>query len=145
MKRKEIDIYIEHIEAIKNFMEDESITRFQDEIFRVKEFLRRFDSVDTLLSHLKAIEEISYTVKEFLTVDEVAKYLGVSKSMVYKMTSNKEITVYKPTGKAIYIQRNDLLKWLKRNPILSDEDIKEKAILKIHELDSGRYKKGDKR
>ena len=141
MKRKEIDMYMERIESIKEFMESDSINQFRDEVIRTKEFLQRFESLDALLAHLKVIEDMCYTVKEFLTIDEVAKYLGVSKSMVYKMTSNKSITVYKPTGKGIYIHRNDLLQWLKRNPILSDAEIAIKAKQKMFELENERNKK----
>lgn len=138
MKRKEIDMYMERMEAIKDFMESDSVSQFQDQVIRTKDFLQRFESLDALLAHLKVIEDMCYTIKEFLTIDEVAKYLGVSKSMVYKMTSNKSITVYKPTGKGIYIHRNDLLQWMKRNPILSDEEIAIRAKQKMYELEKER-------
>ncbi len=145
MNRKEIEMYFERMEALKAFMESNSLEHFQEQIFRVKDFLTRFDSLDSLIKELRIIENMAYTIKEYLTIDEAARFLGVSKSQVYKMTSTKVITVYKPTGKGIYIQRDELLNWIKRNPILSNEEIDKKVNLKIFELEQERQQKGDKK
>lgn len=141
MKRNEMDMYLERMEALKEFMEKYSLDEFQEQILRVKDYLSRFESLDNLIEHLRLIESMSYTIKEFLTIDDVAKYLGVTKSMVYKLTSSKQITVYKPTGKGIYIRRNDLLKWMKRNPILSNEDLAFQANQKMLDLANEHRKK----
>ena len=137
MKRKELEMYLERLEALKGFMEEFSLEEFQEKILRVTEFLRRFETLDNLIEQLRMIESISYTIKEYLTIDDVAKYLGVTKSMVYKLTSSKQITVYKPTGKGIYIRREDLMKWIKRNPILSNEDLMASVNQKLFDLDNG--------
>ena len=136
-----MDMYLERMEALKEFMESYSLDEFQEQILRVKDYLSRFESLDNLIEHLRLIESMSYTIKEFLTIDDVAKYLGVTKSMVYKLTSSKQITVYKPTGKGIYIRRNDLLKWMKRNPILSNEDLAFQANQKMLDLANEHRKK----
>lgn len=145
MNRREIEMYFERMEALKAFMESNSLEHFQEQIFKVKDFLTRFDSLDSLVEQLKVIESIAYTIKEYLTIDEAARFLGISKSQVYKMTSSKAVTVYKPTGKGIYIQRDELINWIKRNPILSNEEIDKKVNLKIFELEKERQQKGDKK
>lgn len=141
MNRKESEMYFERMEALKEFMESNSLEQFQEQIFKVKDFLTRFDSLESLVEHLRVIESMAYTIKEYLTIDEAARFLGISKSQVYKMTSTKAITVYKPTGKSIYIQRNELLKWITRNPILSNEEIDKKVNQKIFELEKERQQK----
>lgn len=141
MKRKELEMYLERLEALKGFMDEFSLEDFQEKILRVTDFLSRFETLDKLIEQLKMIESISYTIKEYLTIDDVAKYLGVTKSMVYKLTSSKQITVYKPTGKGIYIRREDLLKWIKRNPILSNEDLMAAVNQKLFDLDNGHKRK----
>lgn len=58
--------------------------------------------------------------KEFLTLDEAANYLSISRSAMYKKTSKKEIAFYVPGGKQIYFLRNDLDNWIlggKINPV----------------------------
>lgn len=50
--------------------------------------------------------------KEFLTLEEAADYLSLSKSAMYKMTSKREIPFYNPGGKKIYFKREELNNWI---------------------------------
>lgn len=61
--------------------------------------------------------KIIFCTKEVLTADEAAKYMGVSKSYLYKLTGKKEIPHYKPMGKMCYFNRKELEAWLQRNKI----------------------------
>lgn len=99
MNRKEIDLLLSRIEGLKSFLENNSLENFQQEILNVENYLKRFGSLVELLSHLENVEKIAYAAKEFLNIDEVAAYLQVSKGYVYKLTMQKELTVYKPNGK----------------------------------------------
>lgn len=49
---------------------------------------------------------------EFLTIEEASEYLKVSKSCIYKLTSNKEIPYYVPGGKKIYFRKEELDNWI---------------------------------
>lgn len=78
----------------------------------------------------KKLEEIemllknhNILLKEFLTLDEAAEYLSLSKSAVYKMTSKKEIPFYNPGGKKIYFKREDLNIWVLNGKIDSTYEI----------------------
>jgi excisionase family DNA binding protein len=55
--------------------------------------------------------------KESLTLSEAAKYLSMSESYLYKLTSNRTIEFSKPGGKVIYFKREVLDKFILRNPI----------------------------
>ena len=50
--------------------------------------------------------------KKVLTLDEVAQYTGLSKSCLYKMTSQKVIPHYKPNGKLVFFDREEVERWL---------------------------------
>ena len=76
---------------------------------------------------MRLLERKAYVLKDYFTVDEVADYLGVSKSKVYKMTSTHVIDYYKPSGKTIYISRSDLNDWICGTRIASDEEIRTEA------------------
>lgn len=149
MNRKEIDLLLSRIEGLKAFLENNSLEGFQQEILRVEKFLQRFGSLNELLAHLARVERIAYMAKDFLSIDEVAAYLQVSKSYVYKLTSSRELTVYKPNGKNIFILRSDLNEWIKRNPCLSNEEIEKQANIMSYLLDKDnkqkQIKKGGKR
>lgn len=55
------------------------------------------------------------------------KYLGVSKSTMYKMTMNREIPFYKPTGKRNYFKRNELDDWLLKHRVKPMDEIEHEA------------------
>ena len=73
-------------------------------------------------------------LKEFLTIDEAADFLRISKSLLYKLTRTKEIPTYKPNGKNIYIHRNDLNRWISQNKTLSEEELEEEAVWRLNNL-----------
>lgn len=68
-----------------------------------------------------------FCTKEVLTSDEVARYMGISKSYLYKLTMRREIPHYKPMGKVCYFNRVEVEKWLQTNRVATDEEITQKA------------------
>lgn len=44
-----------------------------------------------------------------------AEYLSLSINTLYKMTSNGELTFYKPNNKLIYFKKEDLDEWVLSN------------------------------
>ena len=68
-----------------------------------------------------------FTTKEVLTSDEAARYLGISKSYLYKLTMRQLIPHYKPLGKMCYFNRQELEAWLQANRVSTSEEIDQKA------------------
>lgn len=68
-----------------------------------------------------------FTTKEVLTSDEAARYLGISKSYLYKLTMQQKIPHYKPMGKMCYFNRQELEAWLQANRVSTSEEIEQKA------------------
>jgi excisionase family DNA binding protein len=69
--------------------------------------------------------EVLKPLKEFMTVDELAKYLELSKSAIYKLTSKRELPFYNPGGKKIYFKREEVDTWIKAGRIAPDSEILE--------------------
>jgi len=65
--------------------------------------------------------------KEVLTSEEAAKYMGVSKSYLYKLTMKREIPHYKPRGKMCYFNRLELEKWLQGNRVATEDELQQEA------------------
>ncbi|NMB37451.1 MAG: helix-turn-helix domain-containing protein [Bacteroidales bacterium] len=65
--------------------------------------------------------------KEILTSEEAARYMGISKSHLYKLTMRQEIPHYKPTGKMVYFRRDELEQWLQQHRINTVEEAQHKA------------------
>lgn len=80
-----------------------------------------------LKQQLNRIESAALSQKNVLTFDEASRYIGVSKSDLYKRTSNREIPHFKPRGKMIYFDRVELENWLRTNPVKTLESIEKEA------------------
>lgn len=68
-----------------------------------------------------------FCTKEVLTSDEAAKYMGISKSYLYKLTMKQQIPHFKPMGKMCYFNRLELEQWLQSNRITTEAEISQKA------------------
>ena len=69
------------------------------------------EKLDEILLRLQEAENI-------LTFADACKYLCVSRSTLYKLTSNKEIDHFKPNGKMIYFSKAQLNSYIKSRRVL---------------------------
>ena len=83
--------------------------------------LERLDEIQ------KMIESQGLYTREVLNFNETCKYLELSQSHLYKLTSSGVIPYYKPNGKKIYFRRAELDSWLLRNRSDSQEEIDRRA------------------
>lgn len=79
--------------------------------------LRQLEKLETI------IEKQNILSKEILTLEEASEYLLLSKSCIYKMTSNKEVPYYIPGGKKIYFRRSELDRWILESRITPANEI----------------------
>ena len=89
------------------------------------------DLSDQILEKLEELQqqvaEQSLLSKPVLNFKETCKYLGLSESHLYKLTSRKEIPHYCPKGKRLYFNREELDQWLQQNRQKSQEEIDREA------------------
>lgn len=67
--------------------------------------------------------ERPYHTKKVLTFDEASEYTGIRKSYLYKLTHRADIPFYKPRGKMIYFDRDELEQWLLQGKVKSSDEI----------------------
>ena len=73
-------------------------------------------------------EEILFCQKEVLTTEEASRYLGISLSRLYKLTSARLIPYFKsPAGKFNYFNRSELEAWAQSNRIATMEELNSEA------------------
>lgn len=58
--------------------------------------------------------------KEVITLQEFCTYAGISKSRAYKLTSGRKVPFYRPFGKKIYFDLQEVVEFLKRNRVESN-------------------------
>lgn len=96
--------------------------RMSERLTVIESVLKKLEPVENLLERVALLENSIYTTKKVFTFQEACQYVGVSESLLYKLTSNKEIPHYKPRGKMLYFAKDELDEWLQQNcePTVSD-------------------------
>lgn len=61
--------------------------------------------------------------KEILTMDEASSMLDLSKSYLYRMTSERIIPHYKPLNKVIYFKRSELITWIEKGRVPTKDEL----------------------
>lgn len=79
--------------------------------------------INNIEQRLENIENLLLSQKTVLTFEETAQYTGLSKSYLYKLTSGGGIPFYKPQGKHIFFNKEELDKWLLRNRNNTNDEI----------------------
>ncbi|RXJ52923.1 DNA-binding protein [Gelidibacter gilvus] len=74
-----------------------------------------------------------------MTVEELADYLQLSKSAIYKITSRREIPHYNPGGKKIYFKRTEVDAWIEMGRVAPDCEILEKLHLPLNSKLNGSW------
>ena len=85
--------------------------RLSERLTAIEAVLKKLEPVEGLLERVALLENTIYTTKKVFTFQEACMYIGVSESMLYKLTSNKEIPHYKPRGKMLYFAKEELDAW----------------------------------
>ena len=88
--------------------------------------------MDELIERLERIERGVMMQKNVLTFEEAVMFTGLAKSYLYKLTASGKIPYYKPSGKLIYFQREELERWMLRNPVKTADEIEQQAVNYCH-------------
>lgn len=81
-----------------------------------------------ILNQLERIESSLAFQKSVLTINEVSRYTGLSKSCLYKLTSSRKIPFSCPNGKTLFFDRLLLETWLLSNPSTTQSQINRIAL-----------------
>ncbi|WP_323757994.1 helix-turn-helix domain-containing protein [Roseivirga sp.] len=89
--------------------------------------IEKLESIERLLKQNKGGDEVTVTDKEIMNAIELADYLSISMSQLYKLTHNMEIPFYKPTGKHLYFKKSDIIEWVTKFRIKTDYELEQEA------------------
>ena len=73
------------------------------------------------------LSEMSLNTKEYLDVEETAKFLYLSTSSVYKLTHGGKIRYSKSGGKKILFRRSDLIEYVEKGFSTTNEEYQKLA------------------
>lgn len=96
--------------------------RMSERLTTLESVIKKLEPIENFLERMDLLEKSIYATKKVFTFQEACMYIGVSDSMLYKLTANKEIPHYKPRGKMIYFAKEELDEWLLQNHELAVDD-----------------------
>ncbi|WP_042371077.1 helix-turn-helix domain-containing protein [Bacteroides neonati] len=73
------------------------------------------------------LEQLLFYSKNVLSFEEASRFLHLSKSYLYKLTSGNLIPHYKPQGKMLYFEKVELEAWLRQNPVKTQAQTAQEA------------------
>ena len=82
----------------------------------------------TVEQRLDRIERLLRGQKTVLNFAEACEFTGLSKTYMYKLTHQGRIPHFKPHGKNIYFNREELEQWLLQNPVRTAEQKEREAV-----------------
>jgi len=102
---------------IENLPENINITVTKQDL---KEF------ADYLLSNTEIKSNVTEPSKSIMNTDEVAEFVGISKSTIYGLTHNGEIPHYK-RGKRLYFKTEEIEEWITEHRGYNRKEIEARA------------------
>ena len=88
------------------------------------------EDIELIKQELQVIKDLlANNSKKVLNLNELADYIGFSKSYVYKLTSQNLIPHSKPNGKAVFFDRDEIDKWLLNNSTITHQQSRRKALM----------------
>ena len=79
------------------------------------------------LHHSKKEWLVCFSAKEVLNLEEASAFLGIAKSILYKMTHTNQLPFFKPAGKLIFFEKKALLDWVRGAKSMSEEGVRAEA------------------
>lgn len=81
-----------------------------------------------IVEELKHIKDLALLqAKNYLNVDDMCNYTGLSKAIIYRKMKEKALPFSKPSGKMAFFKKSDVDEWLGSNRIASASELEEQA------------------
>lgn len=100
-----------------------------EQIAKINEFISQFGCFSDFISFIKNAHDNLLRMKNMLTVEEAAQYLGMKVSTLYKKTMDNEIPFYTPCSKRLYFKRSELDQWMLQDRHATNEEMLADASL----------------
>ena len=72
---------------------------------------------ENLVDRVERLESDFFMTKPLFTLEEASQFLGISRALLYKLTSKMMIPHFKPRGKMVYFDKEELISWVRHGNI----------------------------
>ena len=80
-----------------------------------------------ILQELQEIKQLLAFNKKVWSLDDFCAYTGLSKSYAYRLTGDGKVSFFKPFGKVIFFDADEVIEFLKQNPSMGAKGLKERT------------------
>lgn len=80
-----------------------------------------------ITTHTTATELMAICQKPILTAKEMATYMGIKLSTLYKMTHTHTLPFSRPNGKMIFFDRVEVENWMRSNRYATQQEVAQQA------------------
>ncbi|UMB59981.1 DNA-binding protein [Lutibacter sp. A80] len=84
----------------------------------------------TTLKIMQELNEIKVMIKkgnhfqkEIFNIQDLKGYTGFSESTIHKLSAKKLIPHNKPTNGALFFERLEIVEWIRKHKVYSDEEV----------------------
>lgn len=107
-----------------------------DRLSVIEKMVLNMESITEIKARLLEMEDKLYSTKRVMNFDEVCKYIGISQSALYKMTSAGVIPFHKPRGKMLYFDKTEIDEWLlqNRNETVAEKQSRADALVSQYHI-----------
>ena len=91
------------------------------------EVLQNGHKSNGITKHTSSMIKENNQSKNVLTLEEALEYTGYTRSYFLKLTAARKIPFYKPNGKRMFFNREELENWLQHNRITPESELDEHA------------------
>jgi excisionase family DNA binding protein len=79
-----------------------------------------------ILQELREIKQLLALNKKMWTLEDFCVFTGLSKQYAYHLTSSGKVKFYRPFGKVIYFDAEEVIEFLKQNQSADSQRLKSK-------------------
>lgn len=120
---KDDDYSHKYVEIAQAFFDETNPDIIYQSLYSKKEIINFLVSQLEELIKIESQKENNIPRLKMLDFEESISYLGISRSSLYKLSSQRKIPHTKPNGKKLYFMKSDLDNWLEKNKVCSIPEI----------------------
>ena len=80
-----------------------------------------------ILQELMEIKQLLGLNKKIWTMADFCAFTGMSQPYAYHLTATRKIKFYRPSGKLIFFDPEEVIEFLKQNPVETSKSLSSKA------------------
>ena len=85
--------------------------------------LEKLNSIEKAIDKLNTSSNID---DDFMNIEQIASYVGLSKATIYGLTHERKIPYFK-AGKRLYFKKSDVINWITSTRVKTKQEIEQMA------------------